>query len=233
VSLCLSPSTPEIVWVACSDGNVYRVNWTSGEGAGYSWKTSSTGCVYMTVASMESLDRKRDIVFTTEAKGDIWRITANELTAPDSIIKTAARTIYTSTDRIRYLKTAAAGSVVVAVAGNKIIIGGLRLDSKDYGTVDKIRYEFRTFETVDAISSLDVRATPRPRSAEKKLQKTPVVDLVVGDVRGTIFLHDDLLANLMLPGGKPGTSLTPRKLHWHRQAVNSVKWSLDGMSLTG
>jgi NET1-associated nuclear protein 1 (U3 small nucleolar RNA-associated protein 17) len=186
----------------------------------------------MTVASMESLDRKRDIVLTTEAKGDMWRITANELTAPDSTIKTDAKTIYTSKDRIRYLKTAAAGSAIVAVSGNKIIVGGLQ--STDYGTVDKIKYGFHIFETVDAVASLDVRATRRTGSKDnKKLQRTPIVDVVVGDVRGTIFVHDDLLANLQSWGGKPVTTPNPRKLHWHRQAVNAVKWSKDGMSPLG
>jgi NET1-associated nuclear protein 1 (U3 small nucleolar RNA-associated protein 17) len=230
VSFSLSPTTPEIVWVACSDGNVYRVNWMTGDGASYSWKTSSTGCNFMTVAAMESLGRKRDVVFTTEAKGEGWRITANELTAPDDPIKTAARTIYTSKDRIRYLKTGAAGSVVVAAAGNKIIIGGLR--TTEYGVVSNMKYEFRIFETTDTIASLDVKATPRPggKDVKKSLQRTPIVDLVVGDVRGSIFLHNDLLANLMqAQDGKPGISLAPRKMHWHRQAVNAVKWSRDGM----
>ncbi|EPE24658.1 WD40 repeat-like protein [Glarea lozoyensis ATCC 20868] len=229
VSFSLSPTAPEIVWVACSDGNVYRVNWMTGEGASYSWKTSSTGCNFMTVAAMESLGRRRDVVFTTEAKGDGWRVTANELTAPDDPIKTAARTIYTSKDRIRYLKTGAAGSVVVAAAGNKIIVGGLR--TTEYGVVSNMKYEFRIFETSDTISSLDVKATPRPdgKDVKKSLKRTPIVDLVVGDVRGSIFLHNDLLANLMLAqDGKPGISLTPRKMHWHRQAVNAVKWSRDG-----
>jgi NET1-associated nuclear protein 1 (U3 small nucleolar RNA-associated protein 17) len=58
------------------------------------------------------------------------------------------------------------------------------------------------------------------------------VDLVVGDVQGVIFLHNDLLAKLFLQsldGKTPGINLVPRKLHWHRQAVHAVKWSLDGM----
>ena len=232
VSFCMSPTLAHIIWVACSDGNVYRVDWTSGEGASYSWRTSSTGCNFMTVASMESAGRTRDVVFTTESKGDGWRITANELTPPDTSIETVARTIYTSKDRIRYLKTAAQGAVVVAAAGNKIIIGGLR--TTEYGTVSKMKYEFQIFESTDTIASLDVRATARSTvtAVKKTLQRTPVVDLVVGDVRGAIFIHHDLLANLLqAQDRKPGVSLAPRKMHWHRQAVHTVKWSLDGMLL--
>jgi NET1-associated nuclear protein 1 (U3 small nucleolar RNA-associated protein 17) len=47
-------------------------------------------------------------------------------------------------------------------------------------------------------------------------------------------VHNDLLAKLFSQhaDGKlpPGLSLVPRKLHWHRQVVHTVKWSLDGTS---
>ena len=80
ITYCLSPTNPDLVWVACSDGAVYSVNWTSGVGADQYWGISSTGCIHMTVASMESAGRRRDVVFTTEARKDGgWRITANEL----------------------------------------------------------------------------------------------------------------------------------------------------------
>ncbi|TVY59501.1 U3 small nucleolar RNA-associated protein 17 [Lachnellula cervina] len=230
---CLSPTQPEILWVACSDGHIYSVNWTSGAGATQWWATSSTGCDYMTVASMESAGRRRDVVFTTEKRKDEgWRVTAHELAPPDGEIKIAARTIYTSNDQITFLTTAKEGAVVVGAAGKKLLLGRLR--STEYDTVDKIKFEFRVFETTDRISSLDLRASERTGTEALKksiLKKIPIVDLVIGDVRGAIFVHNDLLANLIRAqdGTLPkGISLTPRKLHWHRQEVQTVKWSLDG-----
>ncbi len=178
----------------------------------------------MTVASMESAGRKRDVVFTTEARKDGgWRITANELAPPNSTIKTEARTIYTSKNRVNFLKTAKEGSIIVAASEDRILIGRLR--STDYDTVDKIRYEFRVFESSDQICSLDVRVSERPatKDLKKAVRKLPIVDLVVGDVKGAIFLHNDLLAKLVLSQESstlpPGFSIMPRKLHWHRQAV--------------
>ncbi|TVY90152.1 U3 small nucleolar RNA-associated protein, partial [Lachnellula willkommii] len=196
---CLSPTQPEIVWVACSDGHIYSVNWTSGAGATQWWATSSTGCDYMTVASMESAGRRRDVVFTTEKRKDEgWRVTAHELAPPDGEIKIAARTIYTSNDQITFLTTAKEGAVVVGAAGKKLLLGRLR--STEYDTVDKIKYEFRVFETTDRISSLDLRASERTGTEALKksiLKRIPIVDLVIGDVRGAIFVHNDLLANLI------------------------------------
>ncbi|KAH9207316.1 WD repeat-containing protein-like protein [Leptodontidium sp. 2 PMI_412] len=235
IAFCLSPTDSNLLWVACSDGSVYSIDWTSGAGAEQYWGVSSTGCIHMTVASMESAERRRDVVFTTEARKDgRFRITANELAPPNSSIQTVARTIYTSNQRINFLKTAREGSIVVAASGNKILVGRLR--STEYDTIDKMRYEFRIFESTDAIKSLDIRVTQRQGAEDMKkanpLKKIPVVDLVIGDVRGVIFVHNDLFPKLWIDsdGKMSGVSLTlaPRKLHWHRQAVHTVKWSLDG-----
>ncbi|KAF4624054.1 hypothetical protein G7Y89_g14122 [Cudoniella acicularis] len=233
ITYCLSPTDSNIIWVACSDGSIYSIDWRSGEGADQWWGISSTGCIHMAVASMESAGRRRDVVFTTEMRKDgRWRVTANELAPPNTSIKTVARTIYTSHNQVSFLKTAKEGAVIVGAAGDKIILGRLR--STDYDTVDKIKYEFRVFEATDSISSLDLKVSDRSWTEDSKksiLKRIPVVDLVVGDVRGAIFVHNDLLANIIrsqdgtLP---PGISLAPRKLHWHRQTVHTVKWSLDG-----
>jgi NET1-associated nuclear protein 1 (U3 small nucleolar RNA-associated protein 17) len=229
ITYCLSPTDPELVWVACSDGAIYCINWTSGAGADQYWSISSTGCIHMTVASMESAGRRRDVVFTTEVKKDgDWRITANELAPPGGAIQTGARTIYTSTHKVNFLTTANEGSVIVAASGNRVLLGVLR--NTEYDSIDKIRYEFRVFESADFISSLDIKVSARPGMENKKSKKRlPIVDVVVGDVKGAIFIHDDLWANLVGELGAPSVSILPRKLHWHRQGVHTVKYSSDGM----
>ena len=190
----------------------------------------------MTVASMESTGRRRDVVFTTEIRKDGgWRITANELARPSDSFETAARTIYTSNQRIDFLKTAKEGSVIVASSEKRVLLGNLR--SNEYNTVDKIRYEFRVFESTDFISSLDLKVSTRTGAetlGKSVLKRLPVADVVVGDVKGSIFVHNDLLGNLARSQEEKqasGISLIPRKLHWHRKEVCTVKWSLDGMQL--
>ena len=236
ITYALSPTNPDLVWVACSDGAIYCVNWTSGAGSEVWWNISSTGCIHMTVASMVSAGRRRDVVFTTESRKDGgWRITANELAPPKGPVETASRTIYSSTQKVNFLKTAGEGSVVAAASEKRVLLGVLR--SEEYDTIDKIRYEFRVFESTDLISSLDLRAYERLKVPNTKVaapKRMPVVNIVVGDVRGQIFLHDDLWLNLgesKKTGHTklaPGFKLMPRKLHWHREAVHTVKWSLDG-----
>lgn len=187
----------------------------------------------MTVASMVSLGRRRDTVFTTEphVEGG-YRITAHELTHPGDAITCATKKIFTISQPIHLMKTLANGEIIVAAAENKVLIGTIR--SSDFGTIDQIKYAFQMFEAADHIASLDTRVG---RSMHSTSQKTPkknnsesnAVDLVIGDVRGAIFIYHDMLANLKQASKLGGQPVVPRKHHWHRKAVRSVKWSLDGM----
>lgn len=232
VAYCLSPTNPNIIWVACSDGTVYRIDWTTGTGGNAWWMISSTDCIHMTVASMESAGRRRDVVFTTETKKDGgFRITAQEM-SPETPKDTPTRTIYTTPNRIHFLKTAKEGSIIVAASGNRVLLGRLR--STEWDTIEKVRYEFRIFESTEVIKSLDIRVSDRTESEglKERLKKFPLVDVVVGDIRGVLFVHNDLLAKLFsqqADGKLPaGISMVPRKLHWHRQVVHTAKWSRDG-----
>ncbi|RKF75498.1 U3 small nucleolar RNA-associated protein 17 [Golovinomyces cichoracearum] len=234
VTICLSPSKSNILWVACSDGSIFSVDWTTGAGADSFWTVSSTGCIHMTVASMESNGRKRDVIFTTENRKDGgYRTTANELADPNGPIAIATRTIYTSKEPIQCLQAAIDGSVIVGASGNRILVGRLR--SAQFDTVDKIKFEFRILESRDYITSIDIKLSKRSdakTSLKNKTHRIPIVDLVVGNIRGVIFIHSDLAGKLFSQFQNEAVpsllGLMPSKLHWHRQTVHSVKWSLDG-----
>lgn len=231
-----SPTNPEIIWVACSNGLIYRVNWASGEGWEKSWKSPSKRIIHMTVASMGSAERMRDVVFTAEKDNEGWRISAHELSVLGTSPTNQSRVIYKSAQTIQILKASDEGTIIVAASEEKVLLGALR--STEFGTIDKIRYEFRIFESTAVITSLDVRISNRDSfsgETTSKLDKVKVVDIVVGDVKGSIFVHNDLLRNLIMSqksaaDAQNPISLIPRKLHWHRKAVHCVKWSLDGLS---
>lgn len=203
----------------------------SGEGWERSWKTSSNGTIHMTVASMNSTEHRRDVIFTTDKHEEGWRISAHELSYLGSSTATLSRVIYTSTQPIQLLKAVDEGAIIVAASEERVLLGSLR--STNFSTVDKIKYEFRIFESTNFVSSLDARVSKR--GSGTKLDKVKVVDVVVGDAKGAIFVHNDLLRNLIgsqksTTDAKHPISLIPRKLHWHRKAVHCVKWSLDGLS---
>lgn len=235
VAYSISPSDPKKLWVACSDGAVFNIDWTTGTGTHDFWNVSSVGLACMTVSLMESQGRKRDVVFTTErAKDNAWRITAHELNPPDSKIPNASKTIHRSATPIQLLQSVDDGQVIVAASKNSIAVGSLK--SPDFGTVNHIVFEFRVFEAPKFITCLDVQRPVVSGSTSTKvsdIDRLEVVDLVVGDVEGQIFIYHDILRNLALAEADPKQSsatLRARKIHWHRNAVQSVKWSLDGES---
>ncbi|KAI6250852.1 U3 small nucleolar RNA-associated protein [Erysiphe necator] len=234
VTICLSQTRQNLIWVACSNGSVFCIDWTTGDKADSFWTVSSIGCIHMTVSSMESHGRRRDVIFTTEYRKDGgYRTTANELADPSGPITTASRTIYTSKELIQILRVSNDGSVIVGASGNRILIGRLR--STDFNTVDKIKYQFQFLENKDFITSLDLKISQRPdlqNSLKIKTHRIPIVDVVVGNNMGIIFVYNDIAAKLfsqsqneIIPS-KTGWILS--KLHWHRHAVHTVKWSLDG-----
>jgi NET1-associated nuclear protein 1 (U3 small nucleolar RNA-associated protein 17) len=190
----------------------------------------------MTVASMDLGGEGKDIVFTAEAKDDGWQISAHDLGLLGDSLTAQSRTIYTLSRPIQILKAAVGGGIIVAASGERILIGKLR--SNIFGSVEKIRYEFHVFESTDFISSMDFRISRKSLALSSKVakgDKASVVDVVVGDVKGAIFIHNDLLANLIRfeassAKGEATIDLLPRKFHWHRTGVPTVKWSLDGSS---
>jgi NET1-associated nuclear protein 1 (U3 small nucleolar RNA-associated protein 17) len=234
VAYVLSPTEPDIIWIACSDGFVYKVDWTSGEGSNRSWRVSHGGITNMAVAAINSAGRRRDVLFTTGKHDEGWRISAHELVVGKSAT-IESRTVYTSAQVIQILTANDEGTVIIAASEERVLLGAIR--NIDFDLIDKIRYEFRIFESTDLISSMDVRVSKRnrpPGSKASKMDRVEVVDVVAGDVKGAIFVHNDLLGNLTRSqnpsvDGQHPISLIPRKLHWHRKSVQAAKWSLDGL----
>lgn len=226
--------------MACNDGHIFSIDWTTGEQR--YWSTAATSITQMSVASLKG----RDIIFLAGQVDGAWKITAHEMGVLGSSTTTQTRVLYSSTQPFQILRTVGEDPVIVAASGKNVIIGALK--SFEIDTVDQMRYELLVFESSEVISSLDARVWIRTSEKDilhgrRKVSKAElkVVDVVVGDVKGALFVHNDLLGNLWRSQRKADNqepisnispiSLIPRKLHWHRKMVPAVKWSLDGSIL--
>ena len=74
-------------------------------------------------------------------------------------------------------------------------------------------------------------------AARPAFDAASAIDIAIGDISGVLLLFEDILSSFAAiestqKGGKTradnAESLRPKKLHWHRDAIGSVKWSLDG-----
>ena len=59
------------------------------------------------------------------------------------------------------------------------------------------------------------------------IQGSDSIDLAVGTANGSILVYQNVLETLFGKGSDKKSS--PRKLHWHREACNTLRWSKDGV----
>ncbi|KAK4202487.1 putative U3 small nucleolar RNA-associated protein 17 [Triangularia verruculosa] len=213
VATSLSMTAREYIWVASSDGRIWNINWRLGTGSDTPFTTDPDTLVDMSVNAIEIGSSKIDVLLalqkTTATSAQIAAYTRESLLEG----KGKGLLLHSFDESPQMLRFAAAGRLIVAAAKSTLHIGKLRTNK--ITSLDTLQFDFHSFDLPDIISCLDVRPTWK----DKKLGKA---DVVVGCARGAIYLYNDILSGLS------DRSLQPRKLHWHRRAVHSVKWSKDG-----
>ena len=221
-----SQASPDLVWVGCSDGRVWRLNWTTGSIEELKTRDGNqltdikaeiitiAGAPQEVLFASERLDKRSEVVAYDTAR----------LSDPD------IRRLYTHTSQIQKLLSISGGRALVAVSGNTVLVGDLK--PREIGAVGELKYRFSSFDLSDEISALDARVSPRKQSKKKDSANAknspPLVDLAIGCARGAILVYGDILSGIRAIGETGSQQILPRKHHWHRKAVSSVKWSRDG-----
>ncbi|KAF9875903.1 hypothetical protein CkaCkLH20_06835 [Colletotrichum karsti] len=222
VATCLSQTNTDFVWVACSDGRIWRVNWKRGTKVSEEFHTRSETALDMTVATIEGQKSNTEVVYVSETskqnKGEIVAYSGPDFTQPASEVLFTTKQL---NREIHLLRASTDGKIIVGATKEGLIVGTVKSEASN--TNLGLESEFFTFDSTDIICSLDIRVTNKKDSAA-------VVDLVAGGARGAIYYYNDVLnklQNLNVPKSKRD-SIQARKYHWHRRAVHSVKWSKDG-----
>ena len=232
ISACLSPSDPDLVWVASSLGRIWLINWTTGDGTTHHVKIKCDFISGMSVDLMNIGGETRDVSFVCVKKGTRWQILA--CSVRDGALESTAVTFSQEKDfPIHNIQSHRNGHTLVASTDRNVLLGSL---SQNVTSLDQAAYQFYTFDCSDEITCLDARTADRVhlnRASQRKQGDHPVIDIVVGCARGAVFLYNDILPQLHIlsQGESRHFSLQPRKYHWHRRAVHAVKWSRDGKHL--
>ncbi len=229
VATALSKAAPTMIWVACSDGRIWQIDWTTGDGVDTPFTVATKRIIDMSVEHVRIGDAPRELLFVLEKKAKkssrIVAYDADALAAPNG------KTLYTYTyeNGPSLLRSALNGRLIVATAGEAIHLGYLNIESRRIKQLGDLEYQFVSFDAGDIITCLDIRCPQEERKQKNGLLRP--VELAVGFARGKILLYSDVLSNF--PGQDKLASKKvprPRKYHWHRRAVHSVKWSHDGMA---
>ena len=121
------------------------------------------------------------------------------------------------------------GNLLVVCSGRNLLLGQLMGSEGKSNTLQKPGCLWREIMLPGEVASIDVRVRYEAVSSEAAHFG---LDFAVGLCDGAILVYNDVLFKLMgNERGMKGAEVTSRKLHWHRGAVNTVKWSHDGALL--
>ncbi|KAJ5109791.1 hypothetical protein N7532_002436 [Penicillium argentinense] len=124
-------------------------------------------------------------------------------------------------EQVNSIQTACKGRVIVVSDGTRVFLGTTR--SIDLENPESTQYMWREATFPVTATSLHLRENP---DESKSGKGSEAVDLVIGEGSGSILIYHDLVNTLFSRNAEKKSP--PRKLHWHRSAVSTVRWSKDG-----
>ena len=212
------------VYICTQAGEIEQWNWITGSRL-HRWKLSSR--ISHCAAPWSSPGSEDSKLFYTVDQGrtDEWRITAHRLKGGDDAKKTELKTLLRHSRLLTSLQILDAGKIMIATSGSRLIVG--RSNQPQPESLVHLDYVWREIDTLEWIQSVNAQERP-----EKSNSSRAVIDIAVGGAKGHIYVYEDLLGELdrMEKGrGKEASEcFKPRILHWHRNGVLTIKWSLDG-----
>jgi NET1-associated nuclear protein 1 (U3 small nucleolar RNA-associated protein 17) len=233
----LSSTKATQVYVADSTGLITLWDWIDGKKIGR-WDIGAT-VRNMAVVTQPGSDE--DLVYCHET-GDKHIVNVHALRTKAQATKTELKRVLKTSSAITHLQVLLQGKYVIIATADTITVGKRLKASRT--AVQEFEYVWRELKFSKRVTTCNTYF--RQSEASDKGKKTAeeqrdTLDLAVGDEGGVIFLFEDILASFatlesIQKGNKNRTdsadSLRPKRLHWHREAVGSVKWSLDGKQYT-
>lgn len=232
----LSATDSNRVYVAESTGLITLWDWVSRQKVGR-WDIGAT------VRNMKVVTHAdEDLVYCHEpGKSHIVNVHALRTGAQAST--TELKPILKTSANILDIQVLLQGKFVVVACGDSLMVGKRQKQSKT--AVQDFEYVWRELKFAQRITTFDAyvrdpaEVTGKP--AKSAQDQRDIIDIAIGELSGAILLFEDVLASFaaietVQKAGKTkadnAESLRPKKLHWHRDAVGSVKWSLDGKKST-
>lgn len=233
----LSSTNPSHVYVADSNYIITLWDWVAGAKIGR-WDIGATARNMVVITQPGT---NEDLIYCHET-GDKHVINVHALRTKSQASKTELKHVLKTDSAITSVQVLLQGKYVIIATADSITVGKRLKVSRT--AVQEFEYVWRELKFSKRVTTCDTYFRQRevPENGKKSAQdQRDVLDLAVGDEIGVILLFEDILASFaalesIQKGNHSRTdsaeSLRPKKLHWHRSAVGSVKWSLDGKPRT-
>ena len=228
-----SSRNPDRVYIGTRAGFIDEWDWREGKRLG-TWNTRCSIRALATV-KIQDVSSSNSLVYTSDetlSGEQLYSITAHRLFGGKEADKTELKTLWKTEKPVQFLTILDEGKTIVAASGETILLGTTA--EADPSNLSELKYTWRQISCSDYITSMDVRLAPKePESTmkSKKVKKAyqQAADIAVGTLHGYIYIYQDLVGQLTAHESSPSNAVEdPQKIHWHRNAVSSVKWSKDG-----
>ncbi|KAF4976966.1 hypothetical protein FZEAL_6436 [Fusarium zealandicum] len=230
VAMRQSKHNAELIWVACSDGRVLQVNWASSTTA-ESFQARSGTAKAMVILTKKIAGKSQEVILVAESdKPGRIEVVAYPATGQAELEPKVVLAMKKSGNGLQLLETSDDGQVLVGGINDRLFFGVSSPQQLD--SLAALEYEIYTFDVPDLVTALDLRVHSRPTTGGKRSRQetAPVLDIIVGGARGSIYLYHDALARsqALAKSGSDKEPIQAQNFHWHRKAVHALKWSQDG-----
>ncbi|KAF2746557.1 WD40 repeat-like protein [Sporormia fimetaria CBS 119925] len=226
----VSATNPNHVYTANETGLITLWDWTEGKTVGR-WDIGSN---VRNISVVRDPATDLDLVYSHESSSSHF-VHVHALRTREQGAPTELKPIFKRKAPISGMQVLLDGKIVVIAIQKSVLIGKRTKLGKT--ALQDYEYVWREFQTAKRVTTFDAHV--RTADAEGKTSgEGDHIDLAVGDQDGVISLFEDILSSLnRIEKGRKDASkadtadaelLRPKRLHWHRQAVASVKWSRDG-----
>ena len=231
-AFAFSSTTQGHLYLSAISGTIEKWDWVEGSRLDR-WKISSS--IYCLVTAKPNIDDpSSDLVYTIDRKGQgSWLISLHRLAGRKDGAKTDVKTLFANQQPLSSIKLLEKGRVIVATSESQLMIGSS--DDPAPSPLRDVSYTWRIIECPEYIVSTDVRVRPSEeiqRMSKGGRSSAKVISILVGGLKGSIHIYEDLLRKMIRSEHRAGkgssVDITSRRLHWHRNAVQAVKWSADG-----
>ena len=223
MAFALSECDRTKVYIASKSGRIEHWNWVDGQRL-TSWDVNAE-LYNLRVANLQDEGESHDVLFVADKNKGKYTITAHRFQKQGAESTAEVRPLLHVKEEVKHLQIIRNGQVIIASTGSQLVVG-TRKGNKSSKHLGTLFYTWREIEYLRSITTLDGREAEANGTGSKKA-KSIDVNIAVGTDEGAIYVYRDILKQFVHAESKISTPHASR-LHWHRDAVGSVKWSADG-----
>ncbi|KAH7139455.1 quinon protein alcohol dehydrogenase-like superfamily [Dendryphion nanum] len=237
-SYALSSADPNLIYVATIAGLITLWDWTKADKVAR-WDIGSN---IHNITVVQQQDSALDLVFCQETVQDSANggdgITAHALRTKDQAAQTESKQILKVSNSITGLQVLSGGNILVVSTQNSMLVGKrTKIHKSALQSFQYLWHEIHMSRPITTFNAYVRTSDVSGQNQRPSQNQRHHVDIAIGDIDGVIYLYEDILTSFAGSMKKQIETVVvrsdtnirePRRLHWHRDSVGSVKWSRDG-----